>query len=108
VATQGELLLAYGKESALQGGEDLNPLHQSNGRAVRLEEGALLEAIGDLVRQVAEVVELGFYAIDLIEGKEGLRILELNPNPFCFFYNKDNGRSDFVAIYRKLLEKYAL
>ncbi len=108
VATQGELLLAYGKESAMQGGEDLNPLHQSDGRAVCLEADALLEAIGELVRQVAKVVDLGFYAIDLIESKEGLRILELNPNPFCYFYNKDHGRSDFVEIYRKLLEKYVL
>ena len=33
-------------------------------------------------------------------------ILEINPNPFCFFYNRSNGRADFVHIYELLLEKY--
>jgi len=46
--------------------------------------------------------------VDLIDSSEGLRILELNPNPFCYFYNRDNGREDFSAIYRQLLEKYVL
>ena len=61
-----------------------------------------------LVAQIAPAVELGFYAVDLIDSSEDLRILELNPNPFCYFYNRDNGREDFSAIYRQLLEKYVL
>ena len=61
-----------------------------------------------LVAEIAPAVELGFYAVDLIDSSEGLRILELTPNPFCYFYNRDNGREDFSAIYRQLLEKYVL
>ena len=38
--------------------------------------------------------------------EDDLWILELNPNPFCYFYNRANGRDDFVGIYRKLLGKY--
>lgn len=108
VATEGELLLAYGKESDARSGTDLNPLHQDDGHAVRVAEGPVLESMRALVAAIAPAVHLGFYAVDLINGADGLRILELNPNPFCYFYNKDNGRADFAAIYRRLLEKYVL
>ena len=107
VASQGELLLAYEKQSDGRAeGEDLNPLHQSNGRAVKLEDGGLLESMQGLLEVIATVVDLGLYAVDVIQSLEGPQILEINPNPFCYFYNKDNGREDFVAIYEKLIAKY--
>jgi len=107
VATQGELLLAYWKESEEgEEGGDLNPLHQASGRAVKVEEEALLAPMRDLTAAVGRVIDLGFYAVDLIHGEDGLVILELNPNPFCFFYNRSNGRQDFVRIYERLIEKY--
>ena len=75
---------------------------------MRVVEGALLDSMGKLVEDIGRVVELGLYAVDLIEGERGLHILELNPNPFCYFYNKENGRGDFTQIYRALLEQYVL
>ena len=105
VASEAELLLAYGKTSD-ETGAVLNPLHHASGRAVRVGEGPLLAAMVELTRRVADVIRLGFYAIDVIDGPGGLRILELNPNPFCFFYNRSNGRGDFVAVYEHLLDKY--
>jgi dihydrofolate synthase/folylpolyglutamate synthase len=109
VASQGELLLAYGKVSErIDEKEDLNPLHQPGGRAVKVGDEELLEKMQELTRQVAGVIDLGFYAIDLIQGEEGFCILELNPNPFCYFYSRDHGRGDFVRVYQRLLEKYVL
>ena len=107
VASQGELLLAYEKrcDEGLSPG-CLNPLHQTTGRAVKLTNPERLDAMKELTRRVSEVIDLGFYAIDLIDGRDGYSILELNPNPFCYFYNRDNGREDFVSIYEFLLEKY--
>ena len=107
VASQGELLLAYEKqcEEGLPPGR-LNPLHQATGRAVKVTSPERLGAMEELTRRVSEVIDLGFYAIDLIDGRDGFSILELNPNPFCFFYNRDNGREDFVSIYEFLLDKY--
>ena len=107
VATGDELLLAYGKESAGAVDGDLNPLHQAEGRAVPVQDEGLLEELRALTRRVAAVYQLGFYAIDLIYGAEGLTILELNPNPMCYIYNRDNGRQDFVRIYERLLERFA-
>ena len=107
VATQDELLLAYEKcseETAVQ--EDLNPLHHASGRAVRVQDPGLLDAMRTLAAGVAAVIDLGFYAIDLIHGQGGFHILEINPNPFCHFFNKDNGRGEFVRIYERLIEKY--
>ena len=106
VASEAELLLAYEKTSDEIGGGGLNPLHHASGRAVRVGEGPLLAAMAELTRRAADVIRLGFYAIDVIDGSGGLSILEINPNPFCFFYNRSNGRGDFVAIYEHLLDKY--
>lgn len=107
IASRDELLLAYGKESEPVGADgDLNPLHQVEGRAVRVEAEGLLAQMRALTKRVAEVYELGFYAIDLIYSADGFFILELNPNPMCYIYNRDNGRRDFIEIYEKLLGKY--
>ena len=109
VASQGELLLAYEKVSDEAGGSDLNPLHHHSGRAVRVGDATTIAELAGLTAAVADVVDLGFYAIDLIHSVErGWHILELNPNPFCYFYNRTNGRADFVDIYEKLLRKYLL
>ncbi len=107
VASGEEVLLAYEKQSEeCHNREDLNPLHQAGGRAVKVEAPDLLHPMRELVRAVAAVLDLGFYALDLIRGADGFYILEINPNPFCFFYNRDNGRADFVRIYERLFEKY--
>ncbi|MCC7263346.1 MAG: hypothetical protein IT369_12575 [Candidatus Latescibacteria bacterium] len=105
VASQDEMLLAYEKQGAA-GVEDLNPLHQFGGQAVQVESEELLAALRRLTAQVAGVLDLGFYAIDLIAGQQGLCVLEVNPNPFCFFYNRSNGREDFVRIYEHLIGKF--
>ncbi len=109
IASHDELLLAYGKEGETSDADgDLNPLHQAEGRAVRVEDEPLLQDMRALTRRVAEVYALGFYAIDLIHGVDGLVILELNPNPMCSIYNRDNGRRDFISLYEKLLRRFVL
>ena len=109
VASHDELLLAYRKESEAVGADgDLNPLHQATGRAVRVEDAALLAQMQQLTAQVAGVYSLGFYAIDLIHGADGLSIIEINPNPMCYVYNRDNGRRDFIRLYERLLTQFAL
>ena len=109
VASHDELLLAYRKESEAVGADgDLNPLHQATGRAVRVEDAALLAQMQQLTAQVAGVFSLGFYAIDLIHGADGFSIIEINPNPMCYAYNRDNGRRDFIRLYERLLSQFAL
>lgn len=109
VASQRDLLLAYekrndpGRES-----EDLNPLHRAGGRAVRVVDPGLHSSMEEVVKGVAQVVDLGFYAIDLILAEDGFSVLEINPNPICHFYNSHNGRSDFVRIYEWLIRKYLM
>ena len=109
VASRDELLLAYRKESEAVGTDgDLNPLHQATGRAVRVEDATLLAQMQHLTAQVADVFSLGFYAIDLIHGAAGFSIIEINPNPMCYVYNRDNGRRDFIRLYERLLTQFAL
>ncbi|MCZ6633572.1 MAG: Mur ligase family protein [bacterium] len=109
VASGDRLLLAYEKVVDWDGVvEDLNPLHQAGGKAIRVTHPELLQAMADLPREIHQVLNLGFYAVDAIRSKEGFQILEINANPICHFYNADNGREDFVRIYEYLIRKYIL
>ncbi|MBT5832391.1 MAG: hypothetical protein HOH77_19545, partial [Candidatus Latescibacteria bacterium] len=108
VASQDDLLLAYEKQSDAGVMEDLNPLHQVGGVAVPVLDPQLLKDMRVLVRALNAVLDLGFYAIDVIAGADGLFVLEVNPNPICHFYNLHNGRGDFVRVYDYLLQKYVL
>ncbi len=107
VASGDELLLAYEKVSdPVDGKGDLNPLHQADGQAIRVEDEKLLGKMETVVEGVVSVLDLGFYAIDVILADSGFYILEVNPNPICYFYNSHNGRDDFVLIYEGLLRKF--
>ena len=107
VASGTELLLAYEKVSdPVDAKGDLNPLHQADGQAIRVEDARLLRGMKAVVEGVASVLDLGFYAIDVIFADSGFYILEVNPNPICYFYNSHNGREDFVSIYEQLLQKF--
>jgi glutathione synthase/RimK-type ligase-like ATP-grasp enzyme len=101
------MLLGYEKVADDSDGTgDLNPLHQTGSVAVRVTDAGLLERLSEVAAAVAGVLDLGFFAVDLIDGEGGLHILEVNPNPICYFYNQCNGRQDFTGIYRRLLRKY--
>ena len=109
VATGDELLMAYEKVGrGSDGASDLNPLHHSDGKALRILEPERLASMRDITRAVSRVIELGYYAIDLILSEAGPCILEVNPNPICYFYNLHNGRADFVEIYERLIRKFLI
>ena len=105
VAAGEELLLAYEKVGESPG-RDLNPLHGSSGLARRVDAPELIDALSQLASAVSGVIELGFYAIDAIQSPAGFQVIEINPNPMCYFYNLHNGRSDFVGIYEWLMRRY--
>ena len=109
VATGDELLMAYEKVGrGSDNASDLNPLHHSDGKAIQILEPERLASLRDITRAVSRVIELGYYAIDLILSEAGPHILEVNPNPICYFYNQHNGRADFVEIYERLIRKYLI
>ena len=105
VAARDELLLAYEKVNASPCG-DLNPLHGSTGFAKRVDAPETLEGLSRVTAGVSGVIELGFFAIDVIRSPAGFQVIEINPNPMCYFYNLHNGRSDFVGIYEKLIREH--
>jgi dihydrofolate synthase/folylpolyglutamate synthase len=109
VASQGRLFLAYEKQNDAEfDREDLNPLHRAGGVAIPVVDEGLLSDLRVLTQDLNRVLNLGFYAIDLIAGSDGFYVLEVNPNPICHFYNLHNGRGDFVQIYAYLVRKYLL
>ena len=102
VAARDEVLLAYEKAGGSPG-RDLNPLHGATGSAKRVDAPELVDGLSKLTTAVSGVIDLGFYAIDVIQSAAAFQVIEINPNPMCYFYNLHNGRSDFVGIYEKLL-----
>jgi glutathione synthase/RimK-type ligase-like ATP-grasp enzyme len=108
VASRDEMLLGYEKVLDDEATGDLNPLHGAGGEAVPVADRSILDPMRDITRRVSGVLDLGFYAIDLILGDTGFVILEVNPNPICFFYNQCNGRADFTRIYERLITKFVL
>ena len=106
VASQNKVLLVYKKTSQSKSLANLNPLHQVDGRAVKVSDERIIESFNHLISKLAKVIDLGFYAVDLIIRDGQLYILEINANPICFFYNRDNHRHDFTAAYEYLLKKY--
>ena len=105
VAARDELLLAYEKVSESPC-RDLNPLHGPTGIARRVDAPELIDALSRLTAGLSDVIDLGFYAIDVIRSPAGFRVIEINPNPMCYFYNLHNGRSDFVSIYERMIREY--
>jgi dihydrofolate synthase/folylpolyglutamate synthase len=108
VASGGRVHLVYEKQGPLtaEAGGDLNPLHRPGGLAVKVRDEATLKSFDKVAERIGEVLDLGFYAIDAIAGVDGLSVLEVNPNPVCYFYNESNGRDDFVKIYENLLRAW--
>jgi dihydrofolate synthase/folylpolyglutamate synthase len=108
VATGGDVHLVYEKQRPLtaEAGGDMNPLHRPGGTALRVTDPDLFKSFGKIAESIGEVLNLGFYAIDAIAGLDGLSVLEVNPNPVCYFYNESNGREDFVRIYERLLRAF--
>ena len=107
VASQAALLLAYEKQGdGTNAGDDLNPLHGSTGMAVKVEDEGTLAELETVCARINSVLSLGLYAVDLILTQQGLAVLEMNPNPFCYFYNLTNGREEFVRIYEHLLRSF--
>ncbi len=105
LAARDEVLLAYEKAGGSPDG-DLNPLHGATGSAKRVEAPELVEGLSELATAVSGVIGLGFYAIDVIQSAAGFQVIEINPNPMCYFYNLHNGRADFVDIYERLLGRH--
>jgi dihydrofolate synthase/folylpolyglutamate synthase len=108
VASGENVHLVYEKQGPLtaEAGGDMNPLHRPGGAAVKVTDQDLLKSFHKIAESIGEVLNLGFYAIDAIAGVDGLSVLEVNPNPVCYFYNESNGREDFVGIYERLLRTF--
>ena len=75
---------------------------------MKVDDPELLKSFATVAECISEALPLGFYAIDAIAGVDGLSVLEVNPNPVCYFYNESNGRSTFVSIYERLLKSHLL
>lgn len=93
VSWKGEPLLAYKKG---------NKFSKNSHKAEKVDP----QRFEKLTQSIHQALNINFFGADVIETKKGLFLIETNPNPACFYYNKFNGREDFTQVYLKCLQGY--
>lgn len=93
VSWRGKPLLAYKKGNKFS----RNPYHA---------EKVNPEKFKSVISQIYKSLDINFFGADVIESEDGLYVLETNPNPACFYYNKYHGREDFTQVYLRCLQEY--
>ncbi len=93
ISLKGNPLLAYTKGTKFSL-TDLKPLKLNT------------EEFEGISAQIYKHLHVDFSGIDLIQNEKGIFVIETNSNPACFYYNKHNGRDDFIQVYLKCLQEY--
>jgi glutathione synthase/RimK-type ligase-like ATP-grasp enzyme len=94
ISLKGEPLLAYTKMGKFT--KSKNPAQKTPTTQFQ-----------DISKQIFKTLQVNFCGIDLIKSLDGkVYVLETNANPACFYYNKHNGREDFIQVYLKCLQQY--
>lgn len=99
ISFDGEVLLTYNKSQKFQTPNKQVPK--------KLNNQDLLKKIADVIAKIQKIIPARFLGTDLFVCQDGsIKILELNSNPACFYYNEYNGRADFTEVYLKCLQRY--
>lgn len=93
ISLKGKPLLAYKKG---------NKFSQHNHKAEKVSPIKFEK----ITKQIHKALNTDFFGADVIENEKGIYLIETNANPACFYYNKHNGREDFIQVYLKCLQVY--
>lgn len=67
----------------------------------------LNKTFSKLASKVYQALQVNFCGIDIIKSPQGqFYVIETNANPACFYYNKYQGREDFIQVYLRCLQEY--
>lgn len=100
VQLNGDLLLAYNKNNHKFTKQPLTPPQ-------KVIDQQILDKFQKITEQIHQSLQINFAGIDLIiDEKDQIRVLETNPNPACFYYNKYNGSEDFIQIYLQCFQQF--
>lgn len=105
VVFQNEIVLVYEKDfSKATITDNISPLHQTNSKAVLIQDKNILEELSAFIAPLSHKIHLGFVGLDIIVDKHGaLWLLEINTKLGFRYFVKDNGTAPLVNIYEKML-----
>ncbi len=85
---------------------NLSPLHWRGSVASPIKNYKLeIKNLGQLVSKISGVISMDYAGLDVVEDENGeLYLLEMNSQPGYDNFIRDNGDSEVVRIYKKILE----
>lgn len=105
ILLDGELLLLYEKVAENKDA-NLSPLHNDDGRAEIVSDENIRNQIVEVVNQSKTLKSFEWIGLDIARDAEGKWwVLELNTRPGFNYFIRDNGDSEIVKMYEKLLKR---
>jgi len=101
----GDIVLLYEKV-VTEKNDNLSPLHNGSGKAVRIDDSAIYEKIRSIIAGSPRLGQMRWLGLDIAEDASGeWWIIELNSHPGFSYFIRDNGTEPLVPIYATMLEK---
>lgn len=105
ILLDGEVVLLYEKVSN-QKTQNLSPLHNDDGRAELVQDLEIKNKISEIVSRSSKIKEFGWIGLDIARDSKGeWWVLELNTRPGFSYFIRDNGDTEIVRVYEKLLTR---
>jgi len=105
ILLDGELLLLYEKV-ATNKDSNLSPLHNDEGRAEIVLDKNIRKEITEIVDKSPTLKSFEWIGLDIARDADGVWwVLELNTRPGFNYFIRDNGDSEIVKMYEKLLRR---
>jgi glutathione synthase/RimK-type ligase-like ATP-grasp enzyme len=105
ILMDGELLLLYEKVAENKS-TNLSPLHNEEGRAEIVHDENIRNQIIDIVNKSPTLKSFEWIGLDITKDSNGVWwVLELNTRPGFSYFIRDNGDTEIVKMYEKLLTR---
>jgi len=100
---KGEIILLYEKVCDKKN-INLSPFHNSESKAVLINDKKIKGDIFKFLLKSTNLEKFEYLGIDVVQIKdESFVLIELNSQPAFNFFVRDNGESDLVEMYKKIL-----
>lgn len=108
VIFQNEILFAYEKDfsqATLPEDRNISPLHQENSKALLVRSKNTIKKFTEFLSPLFKKMPIGFAGLDVvIDNKSKLWLIELNSKPGFEYFVRDNGNSELIKMYEKMLK----
>lgn len=73
-------------------------------REEEIKDKAVWRAIEDFIKPIFAKIDIGFAGLDIINGKNGMYLLEMNSEPGFAYFIEKNGEKPIIGLYENMLK----